>query len=233
MISEPSVLVALEARVVLYAVLAASFRAEPSAAVLGELTEQVSALKRRIEGLPLSAVERSLDSMLQALAASTPEALAGDYDDLFLLSKNTHLAPSESAYLEKMICGRATVDVMKTYAEFGFIREESFREPYDHIALECAFMAGLAAELLEHALGGDRGRVKGLVDAQASFIELHMGRWIPDWAKNVRAAAGTHFYRAVAQLASSFVAADRSLLARLSRDVSNKATRQDERVPPE
>ena len=64
--------------------------------------------------------------------------------------------------------------------------------------------------------GGDRDELKRLTDAQASFIELHMGRWIPGWAKKVKAAAGTAFYKAVAQLASSLIDADRNLLASLS-----------------
>jgi TorA maturation chaperone TorD len=216
MMLKSSIVFALEARAVLYAVLAASFRGEPSAAVLTELTDRVSFLKGNMGGQPLSGLQQSIASLLKALMAATPEALAGDYADLFLSGKNSHLAPSESAYLEETIYGQATVDVIETYAEFGFIREESFREPHDHIALECAFMAALAVELLEHARGGDRNELKRLTDAQASFVELHMGRWVPGWAKRVTVAAGTAFYKAVAELAYSFIAADRNLLARLS-----------------
>lgn len=211
-----SIVFELEARAVLYALLAASFRGEPSAEFLIELTDRVSFLKEKMWGQPQSALQQSIDSLLKALVAATPEVLAADYADLFLSGRNAHLAPSESAYLEEMIYGQVTVDVIETYAEFGFIRDESFREPHDHIALECAFMAALAVELLEHARCGDRDELKRLTDAQASFIELHMGRWIPGWAKKVKAAAGTAFYKAVAQLASSLIDADRDLLASLS-----------------
>jgi len=216
MMLKSTIVIALEERADLYAVLAASFRGEPSAEFLIELTDRVSFLKEKMGGQPQSALQQSIDSLLKALVAATPEVLAGDYADLFLSGRNAHLAPSESAYLEEMIYGQVTVDVIETYAEFGFIRDESFREPHDHIALECAFMAALAVELLEHARGGDRDELKRLTDAQASFIELHMGRWIPGWAKKVKAAAGTAFYKAVAQLASSLIDADRNLLASLS-----------------
>src|SRR5208337_2006457 len=98
----------------LYAVLASSFRAEPSAEVLSELTDRTSSLKGRMTRRPLSVLQPCIDSLLKALVSATPEALAGDYADLFLAGKNGRLAPSESAYLEKTIYGQATVDVIET-----------------------------------------------------------------------------------------------------------------------
>ena len=114
----------LGARVLLYAALAASLRSEPSAAVLGELTDRLSALKRDMAGQRLPELRHCIDAMLKALASSTPEALAIDYADLFLSGKNGSLVPTESAYLEKTLHGQATMEVTESYAEFGFIKDE-------------------------------------------------------------------------------------------------------------
>ena len=212
----------LEARALLYATLAASLRSEPSAALLSELRDRVSPIRGRMSEWPQPALEQSIDALLKALASATPEVLSVDYADLFLVGKNGSPFPSESAYLEKMVYGQATVDVIESYAQCGFVREDSFREPYDHIALECAFMAALGMELLERASGSNRGELKRLIDAQSSFIELHMGRWVPGWAEKLKAAAGTKFYKAVAGLASSLLGADRNLLTSLSGEIKSK-----------
>jgi TorA maturation chaperone TorD len=214
----------LEARVFLYSVLAASVRSEPSEAVLGELTDRLSALNKNMTGQWQPELGRSIEALLKTLASDNPEDLAADYADLFLLGKNGSGAPSESAYLEGMLYGRATMDVIEFYAQFGFVRENSFREPADHIALECAFMAALGMELVEHSRGGNRGELKRLVDAQSNFLRIHMAQWVPGWAEKVKEAAETNFYKAIADLASSLLAADRDLLARLSNETKPKGT---------
>lgn len=214
----------LEARALLYAILAASLRSEPSAAVLSELNARISSLKRSMVDLPQAAIQQSVDALLKALAAATPEALAVDYADLFLAGKNGSVAPSESAFLDKMLYGQTTMDVIESYAQFGFVRDSSFTEPCDHIALECDFMAALSMELLEHVSDGNQGELKRLVDAQLSFVEFHMGRWVPGWAEKMREAADTDFYKAIAELASSLLAADKDLLVRLSGEIQGRPT---------
>ncbi len=214
----------LEARALLYAVLAVSLSAEPSAEVLNELTGRISALKRGRGGWRQPALRQSIDALLMALASATPEVLAVDYADLFLAGKNGWGTPSESSYLEGILYGNATMDVIERYAQFGFVKEPSFREPCDHIALECAFMAALGVELAAHANAGNRGELERLVDAQSNFLQLHMAQWVPGWAEKVKEAAGTDFYKAVADLASSLIAADRDLLARMAGATKSKGT---------
>jgi putative dimethyl sulfoxide reductase chaperone len=208
----------LGARVLLYAVLAVSLRSEPSAAVLGELANRLLTLKRDMAGQRLPALRRSIDAMLKALASSTPEVLAIDYADLFLSGKNGSLVPTESAYLEKMLYGQSTMEVTESYAEFGFVKESSFTEPSDHIAVECAFMAALGTELLERAGEDNQAELERLVDAQSNFLDLHMGRWVPGWAEKLKEVAGTDFYKAIAGLVSTTLATDKDLLVRLSRE---------------
>jgi TorA maturation chaperone TorD len=205
----------LEARVFLYAVLSASLRSEPSADLLEELSTRIPSLKRDMADRLQLDLRQSIDALLNALTSATPEDLAADYADLFLSGKNGSWAPSESAYLEGMLYGKATMDVIEFYAQFGFVRENSFTEPSDHIAAECAFMASLGMELLEHASAGDGSESKRLVDAQLNFLKFHMSQWAPGWAEKVKEAAGTDFYKAVTDLARSLLAADLDLLARL------------------
>jgi TorA maturation chaperone TorD len=221
----------LEARAILYAILAVSLSAEPSAEVLNELTGRISALKRGRGGWRQPALRRSIDALLMALASATPEVLAVDYADLFLAGKNGWGTPSESSYLEGILYGNATMDVIERYAQFGFVKERSFTEPCDHIALECAFMAALGMELAAHASSGNRCELKRLVDAQSNFLQFHMARWVPGWAEKVKEAAGTDFYKAVADLACSLIAADRDLLARIAGATKSKETSYFEAFP--
>lgn len=210
----------LEARALLYAVLAASLRSEPSAAMLTELRDQVSSANKRMSEWPEPALGRSVGRLLKAIAPAVPEDLAVDYADLFLTGK-IDLSPSESAYLEKTVYGEATLDVIESYACFGFVKEDSFTEPHDHIALECAFMAALSVELLDWAGSNSRAQLKSLILAQSDFVELHLGRWVPEWAKKVEEAAATDFYKAIAGLAVSLIEADGDLLAQLSEGVAS------------
>jgi TorA maturation chaperone TorD len=221
----------LETRVFLYAVLAASLRSEPSSDVLEELSIRISSLKSDMANRLQPALRRSIDALLTALASATPEVLVVDYADLFLAGKNGWGAPSESSYLEGLLYGNATMDVIERYAQFGFVKEPSFTEPCDHIALECAFMAALGMELAAHASSGNRGELKRLVDAQSNFLQFHMARWVPGWAEKVKETAGTDFYKAVADLACSLIAADRDLLARIAGATKSKETSYFEAFP--
>ena len=171
-------------------------------------------MKERIVLWEESTLTASFQNLLNALAQSTPENLAVDYTGAFLGGKEGLICPSESSYIEKKVYGEATLKVMEFYREQGFVKDDSFHEPDDHIALECAFMSILGWNFIEMAEkeGMDAPQCEKHLVLQLDFLKDHLLNWVPAWAKQVQDFSETNFYRAIAHLTQTLVEADRRLL---------------------
>ena len=223
----PKLMGPIQTRVDLYGIVAACLRAEPSKSTLVSLSEQLPVLKERMKSWDEPKLREAVESMVKALKVS-PKALATDYAGLFLVGIDGAKCPSESAYLEKVVYGQSTMEVMEIYTQHGFIKESSFKEPEDHIALECAFMATLGEAFLSvyQKSGITSSRGQKALQAQIQFLEQHVSRWIPLWSKAVEKSAKTAFFRAVAILTHALVEADRRLLSGLAKPAQERVRRK-------
>jgi TorA maturation chaperone TorD len=160
------------------------------------------------------ALKAGLEDFLRVLAQSNPESLAVDYAGLFLGGKESSICPSESSCLEKKVYGEATLKVIEVYAKQGFVKEDSFYEPDDHIAVECAFMSTLGWDFIQmvQEKGMDAPACQEHVKLQLDFLKEHLLNWIPDWGKQVQDFSETDFYRALAGLTQTWIEADQRLL---------------------
>ena len=125
-------------------------------------------------------------------------------DQLYLfIGTDQVLAPVwESVYFseEHLVFQEQTLQVRQWYSRFGLQAERINREPDDHIGLELSFVAHLAKQALQAVDQNDKQAYEDLLQAQRDFLNEHLLRWAPVWAKLVKQNAETDFYRGLAHL---------------------------------
>jgi TorA maturation chaperone TorD len=203
-----------EVRASLYGLLAKCLFSEPSLETLKEAEEQVSFLREKMAVWDEPELRTGFQNFLNALARSNPEKLAVDYTGLFLGGKEGSICPSESSYVEKIVYGQSTLKVIEFYAQYGFIKDETFHEPDDHIAVEFAFMSVMGWNLFEMIREGgtESFRYRSHLEPQLNFLTNHLMKWVPAWAAHVMESSETDFYRALAKFSQTLVEADHRLL---------------------
>ena len=112
-------------------------------------------------------------------------------------------APWESVYTnkERAVFQMETVSVKNWYLRFDLALASEYNEPADHIGLEFAFLADLAARTIEASEIRDGAEVQRLIAAQRGFLAQHVLPWVPRWANDVLMHARTDLYRGLAWLA--------------------------------
>lgn len=210
------------ARSRLYGLLATGF-SPPAAATVARLSRD--GFRRAAEDLlrigvapGLAASCLALDVWLQRRARhgrrSTVRLLTHDYQRLFVGPYRLEAPPYESCYRgERRVMGDATLRVRRHYEEEGLALRPDVRELPDHVALELLFVACLAGEearLRRTTGGGDLARC---LHRQERFLREHLACWIGPFSDQVRRAARSSFYRALATVAAEFVTADAALVA--------------------
>ena len=196
----------LEIRALLYELIAGALYREPSAGTMETLYRRLTAL---LPSCSDKALEASIRDLIETIPGADIESLAVDYAGLFLSGRDGAICPSESSYVEHMIYGQSTLTVIESYREAGFIKDEAFPEPDDHIALECAFMSLMAGNL------ADMPANDSVLEQQLTFLSRHLLKWVPLWAEEVKAKAETPFYPALARLTRTLIEADRQFLLKV------------------
>jgi TorA maturation chaperone TorD len=201
----------------LYAVLASCLSGEPSRKTLAALKKDLTSLYKQRDGWKEPDIWVKVRDLKDSLKDFSTEEAVVDYAALFLGAAENSVCPSESCYLDHMLYGPATQEVMKAYAERGFIKEASFREPDDHVAVEFLFRFLLGRDLagtMDDDGNGSPDFTEHL-RAYLHFVGNHLMKWIPLLSERIEASAQTRFYRTVASLARTLVREDYRLLAGL------------------
>jgi TorA maturation chaperone TorD len=204
-----------EIRAALYALLTACLSGEPSAEGLVRIRAGLAAIRAGLVVWPEPEVAERLRELEAALAWAGPEGLAVEYAALFLAARDGVLCPTESAFREGRMAGEATLAVTEAYQGQGFVKHSGYREPEDHVAVECAFLAVIGARLAQRLKsgGGAGPAVRDTLAAQRAFLLAHPLAWIPTWQSHLERYAGLPVYPAVARLAAAVLRADDRLLA--------------------
>lgn len=203
-----------EVRASLYGLLAKCLYSEPSLEILGQVEAEASSLREKIGIWDEPQLKTGFQNFLNALAQSNPEHLAVDYASLFLGGKEGSICPSESSYVEKIVYGQSTLHVIEFYSQHGFIKDETFHEPDDHIAVEFAFMSVMGWSLVEMIREGrtESPHYRNQLGPQLNFLTDHLMKWVPAWATQVSESSETDFYRTLAKFSQTLVEGDCQLL---------------------
>ncbi|MBI2320863.1 MAG: molecular chaperone TorD family protein [Chloroflexi bacterium] len=182
-------------------------------AVAGDLRHAEDAVAAFPFFQPWRHLLQAIEEIDAAGLARLPEA----YVRLFQISRDGVSLPYESCYgvPDGQGAGWVAALLTRTYARAGLNVAPSAGESPDHVAVELEFMAHLCArEAAAWAEPAPREAL-GLLAQERSFLRLHLGRWLGDFAAEVRARAAEPLYVATATAAEALVHHDSDLVEAL------------------
>jgi TorA maturation chaperone TorD len=146
------------------------------------------------------------------------EQLVIDYSMLFLGPFKLLAPPYGSIYLEsgRRIMGDSTLDAHSRYREAGLAISGDFKEVPDHIAIELEFMYYLVLKEIESIVNSDFENAIEYLKEQKSFLENHLGVWVPELTAGMVKHSKTEFYRELARSTLVFIENDLHVLSETS-----------------
>jgi TorA maturation chaperone TorD len=104
------------------------------------------------------------------------------------------------------VMGKSTMEVKNRYAEEGL--DICLKEVPDHIAIELEFMYFLIFKELEATKVNDFDNASRYQEKQRTFLENHLGAWVPDFTDKIEANSQTEFYKNIARITKYFIDSD-------------------------
>jgi len=184
---------------------------EPMGELVGELSQGLGERTKGARNLhPLlgdgwEEIGRFLDG---AAVEGLGETVADEYSRLFIGPREPEVHPYESYYLTGRLLDRPLAVVRNFLKEIGIEKEAGYAEPEDFLAFELEVMRRLIQR--QGSAADPDGEVRWL-NCQAGFLKEHLLVWGPAVTRDMAAAKGAHFYRAVAKLLQGFLELERDL----------------------
>lgn len=138
------------------------------------------------------------------------DGLKMDFTKLFIGPYCTLAPPYGSNYLEekRKIMGESTIDVLEKYHAGGMIPSTDFKDVPDHISTELEFMYFLIYKETKTLVSETPTAVLECFKRQKEFLNLHIGRWIVPFVRNILTHAQTDFYKNLASAVDLFIKED-------------------------
>ena len=177
-----------------YSMLAALLRQPPRQDVLNVVTGLADGVEEKDDF--------AVAMLMLGLAARTakPAELDDEFHALFIGLGRGELVPYGSWYLTGFLMEKPLGVLRDDLASMGFARNDSSREPEDHVAALCEVMAMLI----------DEGRSMG---EQTLFFNAHMSSWLGRFFTDLSEARSAVFYRAVARFGKAYFDFEKQYLA--------------------
>jgi TorA maturation chaperone TorD len=142
-------------------------------------------------------MERALSALGQAARTCDAEAVAEEYQALFIGVTRGELLPYGSWYQCGFLMEKPLARLRDDLKRLGVARQEEVREPEDHAAAVLETMSLLATE-------GDA--------RQAEFARAHLFSWLPRLFRDLANAPSAGFYQEVAGFGETFMAIEAAYL---------------------
>ena len=130
-----------------------------------------------------------------------------DYTRMFFSSKPRLVYLFESVYKEGKLLQESTFEIARLYYEAGLNLVDDFKLPPDHIAVELEFMAYLYFNELAAMKKGNKENEALGQELQKETLEKHLTNFGRTFAEKVVAHAATDFYKIMATVTTSILAA--------------------------
>ena len=163
-----------------------------------------------------SPCRKALKELAAYFHKSTIEDVRTEFNSLFVVpNKGSYVPPYESCFREKNgndfgnLWGNTTADVKKFYIETGNdVNDYKGIFAPDHIGVELAFVAKLCGIELGYLRQQDSTNADKTESIRRTFYETHIGRWVENYAKAVKASASSLFYGNLNVLLIQFLGLD-------------------------
>jgi TorA maturation chaperone TorD len=127
-----------------------------------------------------------------------PEAVAAEFDALFVAIGTPPVNPYGSKYLSGFMNDAPLAELRADLARFGIGKIRGVGEFEDHLGALCETMRVL--------ITGAPGIARQPLARQQAFFEVHLAPWYERCLADIAAAEGANYYRLVARLAGAFLA---------------------------
>jgi len=154
----------------------------------------------------IAVMERKYTAAGQNEAALLLE-MEKDYTRMFFSSKPRLVYLFESVYKEGKLLQESTFEIARLYYEAGLNLVDDFKLPPDHIAVELEFMAYLYFNELAAMKKGNKENEALAQKLQKETLEKHLTNFGRTFAEKVVAHAATDFYKIMATVTTSILAA--------------------------
>jgi TorA maturation chaperone TorD len=144
-----------------------------------------------------SPLGHALGALVAVARSRTPQAIAEEYDALFLGVPTPRIMPYASYYRNGQMFGRSLAELRIRLAKLGVARKSEATEPEDHLATLCEIMSGL--------IMGAFGSGPLPLDEQRAFFQAHVAPWASMCFGDLAAADASTFYMTVGQLGQAFL----------------------------
>jgi TorA maturation chaperone TorD len=190
-----------QARADLYALLARLLLAAPDEGLLAAL----GAADPICAAHGAHALEDAWLKLTLAAAVTDPDAVAEEFDALFVSIGTPKLNPYGSLYLSGYMNDKPLADLRESLARHGLARARGVAEFEDHLGALCETMRVLIV--------GTGGMPRLPVAEQKHFFDLHLAPWYARCLADIAAAPEANFYRVVASFALAFLAIEAEAFA--------------------
>lgn len=205
----------MEQRASTYDLLSRLYRVEVSPELLDELKGR---------GFPTGTGNESIDRGYLLITTFLSNAwensltdLAIDYVRVFIghgMDMYAAAYPYESVHTSKkrLLMQEARDEVLALYHAASIVKDDSWKEGEDHIALELEYMQILAHRTADALTKQDEETAVGLLTSQRNFLEDHLAAWAPMMTAEMKHLAKTDLYQGLAWLTEGYLEEDRAFL---------------------
>jgi len=215
----------LEARIFAYDLLRRTFIEEPAKDFLKALSgdDVIQSFPfARDHALILEGVNQVSKylSRPDALADEAYERLHWDYTRMFVGPHELPAPPWESAYLEQgLLFQESTLEIRRTYLKYQLLPKNYPHEADDHLGLELDFMYQLSEITKDKMEHPDPEGLVEILEDQEEFLEKHLLKWVPNFAKDIVKSADTDFYKGMAKILEGYLELDLQAVHELLEEV--------------
>ena len=210
---------ACEARANMYALLGRVYRVEVDEALLNRLQDARFAAHTGNDEVDEG--YRKVVTFLSKPQEHMARELAKDYVRAFIGYTGDHASaayPYESVYRSEkhLLMQESRDEVLACYRAAGLEKDEGWREPEDHVALEFEYMQATAGRTAEALRAGETPLAQDLLRDQSHFLQDHINAWVPGFTRDVERCAATDFYRGFALVTRGYLACEMELFGELA-----------------
>ncbi|GAA4891533.1 TorD/DmsD family molecular chaperone [Ferrimonas pelagia] len=188
----------------IYQLLAALLRQAPTTELLSFLAEL------ELEADTDNPMNRAWHALKLAAQTHQDALLEDEFFNLFIGLGHGEVIPYTSWYLTGSLMDQPLALLRQDLARLGFARQDTVKEPEDHLAALCEVMAYLLLEAGQHE--------------QLIFWQRHLETWVDKFFADLAKANNASFYTGVAALGSAFFATERTTFDNQTLDISVQQT---------
>lgn len=180
-------------RAATYSLLAALLHDVPTQQTLDQIAEFA---KVAIDEDELLLAMSSLGLAVQSIDSTK---INDEYHELFIGLGRGELVPYGSWYLTGYMMEQPLSILRDDLKQLGFERDESVKEPEDHIAALCEVMSMMISESHDW-------------NSQSQFFNKHIGPWCETFFSDLENAESASFYQSVGRFGAAFLNMDKQYL---------------------